>query len=55
MNELTKTQGPRANQMINLTTCWALQLNSVYYTPNFVGSFLLSYRTLYDLTKIAGP
>ena len=34
-----------SSQMINLATCWVLQLTLFYYTPNFVGNFLLLYRT----------
>ena len=32
--QCNKNFGP--SQMINLATCWALQLTSFYYTPNFV-------------------
>ena len=34
-----------SSQIINLATCRALQLTLFYYTPNFVGNFLLLYRT----------
>ena len=47
VKDLAKLLSPGPNQRINLATCWALQFTSFYYTPNFVGSFLLLYRAIF--------
>ena len=52
MKNLTEMLGPEPSQMINLATCWVLQLYS-----KLCGKFLLIIKKifLYDLTKICGP